>query len=189
MTQADKDNRYIPVPSNVQSIIHVFKTNMGYSGMANWMSIKYQMRFDDVFYMSREGIKSYYISKQSLATFDHILSPPIRFRFTPNEQKLWIDFDWSYEVDVGHFIVFEARVALDPAQEQEMWGNRILQKLCIAYIKRQWGENLKKFTGVQMAGGVELNADKIYDSALEDIDKLETDFQSKYEFPVNFFTG
>jgi hypothetical protein len=64
-----------------------------------------------------------------------------------------------------------------------------LKRYCTALIKRQWGENLKKFQGVQLPGGVTINADQIYQDALEEIKQIEAEMQSRFELPVDFFTG
>jgi hypothetical protein len=56
-------------------------------------------------------------------------------------------------------------------------------------IKRQWGENLKKFGGIQLPGGVILNGKEIYDEAVTEIVKIEEEMQSRYELPADFMVG
>ena len=58
-----------------------------------------------------------------------------------------------------------------------------------ALIKRQWGINLKKFQGIQLPGGVELNGQQIYDEAVEEIRQFEEEVQLKYEMPPAFYVG
>jgi hypothetical protein len=48
---------------------------------------------------------------------------------------------------------------------------------------------MKKFDGVQLPGGVVLNGGKIYDEAEDELLKIETEIQSRFELPVDFFTG
>jgi hypothetical protein len=66
-----------------------------------------------------------------------------------------------------------------------MW----LKRYATALIKRQWGDNLKKFAGMQLPGGVQLNGQQIYDEAIEDIKNIEAEIRSTFEMPVDFFTG
>ena len=64
-----------------------------------------------------------------------------------------------------------------------------LKKYATALIKRQWGENMKKFGGILLPGGVTLNGDKIYEEAIVEIEKIEQDMQLKYELPPTFMIG
>ena len=43
------------------------------------------------------------------------------------------------------------------------------------------GENLKKFSGIQMPGGVTLNGDQIYQEAVAEIQQIEEEMQIRYE--------
>ena len=56
-------------------------------------------------------------------------------------------------------------------------------------IKRQWGENMKKFGGIQLPGGVLLNGQQVYDEAVDEIKQIENEMQLKSELPVDFYTG
>ena len=49
--------------------------------------------------------------------------------------------------------------------------------------KRQWGQNMMKFTGVKLPGGVELNGRQMYDDAQREIDILMEKMSSTYELP------
>jgi hypothetical protein len=56
-------------------------------------------------------------------------------------------------------------------------------------IKRQHGENLKKFGNIQMPGGVILNGKEIYDEAQAEIDKIEQEMQVYNVLPQEMFWG
>jgi len=71
----------------------------------------------------------------------------------------------------------------------DVWDDRFLKKYTTALIKRQWGENLKKFGGITMPGGVTLNGKEIYDEAVEDITKIEEDIFNFNSLPSEIFTG
>ena len=68
----------------------------------------------------------------------------------------------------------------------DVWDDIFLKKYATALLKEQWGMNLKKFTGIQMPGGVTLNGQVIFDEALAEIEKLEKDMQS---LPSEIFMG
>jgi hypothetical protein len=52
-----------------------------------------------------------------------------------------------------------------------------------ALIKKQWGQNLTKYNNVQLPGGITLNGDKIYQDALNEIEKIEYQLKNEYELP------
>lgn len=190
ITPLDVAQKSIPMPAGTLGVTHVYSTMMNRYGFHQWQSAQYQLRFDDVFSLTRSNMVSYYTTLITIETFNNILTPPYRFRYNQHDQRLHIDASWSERgLEQGVFLLIDVTGRTDPNIDTTMWGDRILQKLCIAYLKRQWGENLKKFVGVSLAGGVQLNADKIYDMAMEDIEKLESDFILKYQMPDDFYVG
>jgi hypothetical protein len=62
-----------------------------------------------------------------------------------------------------------------------------LKEYATALIKRSWGNNLKKFAGVQLPGGVILNGDKIYNEAVDEIKALEADMEKNYGGILEFY--
>ena len=66
-----------------------------------------------------------------------------------------------------------------------MW----LKRYTTSLLNRQWGENMKKFGGIQMPGGVTLNGDQIYAEAVNEIAAIEDEMQIRYELPPSFMTG
>ena len=71
----------------------------------------------------------------------------------------------------------------------DIWNDRFLKQLATAKIKQQWGNNMKKFEGIQMPGGVTLNGQKIYDEASEEIKEMEEQIYMMGSLPSEIFTG
>jgi hypothetical protein len=71
----------------------------------------------------------------------------------------------------------------------DVWNDRFLKKYATALIKRQWGNNLKKFSGIAMPGGVTLNGKEIYDEAEAEIKEIEEDMFNFNSLPSEIFTG
>ena len=71
----------------------------------------------------------------------------------------------------------------------DVWNDRVLKDLDTAYIKRQWGTNLKKFGGIQMPGGVILNGQQIYDEADAEIKAMKAEFLSWNTLQGDFIVG
>jgi hypothetical protein len=71
----------------------------------------------------------------------------------------------------------------------DVWDDRMLKKYATALLKKQWGENMKKFGGIQMPGGVTLNGKEIWDEAVEEIKEIEEDMFNFNSLPSEIFTG
>jgi hypothetical protein len=64
-----------------------------------------------------------------------------------------------------------------------------LKKYATALVKKQWGQNLSKFEGIALPGGVTLNSTKILDEATQEIEKLEEESRNNYELPLDYMIG
>ena len=82
-----------------------------------------------------------------------------------------------------------SNVSMSVAGISDVWDDRTLKQYTTALIKRQWGENLKKFGNIQMPGGVILNGKEIYDEAQAEIDKIEQEMQVYNVLPQEMFWG
>ena len=91
--------------------------------------------------------------------------------------------DWN-KVNVGNYLIVEAYQVLDPDTYTDAWSDRWLSRYATALIKRQWGTNLSKFTGMTLPGGVQFNGDKIYNDAVEEIEKMEREMATSYSLPA-----
>ena len=103
---------------------------------------------------------------------------PIRFQRHRN--TLNIDMDWSDDVAVGDYIVIECYRVLDPETYNDVYGDRWLREYATQLIKRQWGENLKKFEGMALPGGLQFNGQQIYNEAQEEIQRIESEVTTNY---------
>ena len=98
-------------------------------------------------------------------------SKPIRYNRSTH--ILNIDMKWDADVKAGDYIIVDCYRTVDAEANADVWQDIWLKKYATALIKRQWGENLKKFEGMNLPGGVTFNGQKIWDEANEEIGKLE----------------
>ena len=151
--------------------------------------IRYQLRLNDLYDFSSESIIHYQMTRQHLDFLDHILVGEKPIRFNQHQNRLYIDMDWTNDLEAGDFLIIEAYRKLDPTTYTDIFDDIYLKRYATALIKRQWGANLSKFEGVQMLGGVTLNGAKIFEEAQADIEKLEEQIQLAYELPPNYMIG
>ena len=110
-------------------------------------------------------------------------------QFNTHKNRLYINMDWGDDVQVGEHIIIECYRKLDPTTWTDVYDNLWLKKYTTALIKKQWGENLIKFQGVTMLGGVSMNGETIYNEAKETIQKLEDESRTTWEEPLHFDIG
>ena len=151
--------------------------------------VRYQLRLNDLYDFSSESIIHYEMTMRHLDFLDHILVGEKPIRFNQHQNRLYIDMDWSEDVEVDDFLIIEAYRKLDPSQYTDIFNDIYLKRYTTALIKRQWGSNLSKFEGLQMLGGVTLNGAKLFEEAQADIEKLEEQIQLAYELPPNYMIG
>ena len=180
-------NNFIVVPESVISVINIFpfsnKSNM------NLFDVRYQMRLNDLYDFSSTSIINYDVVLRHLDFLDHILVGEKPLIFNQHDNRLYIDMDWTHDLQVGEYIVIEAYRKMDPTVHTDVFNDIFLKRYVTALFKKQWGANLSKFNGVAMVGGVTLNGQQIFSEALQEVDKLEQEIRSTYELNPAIMIG
>ena len=178
---------YIPMPSNVVSVLRIFPFTD--KAALNLFDVRYQLRLNDLYDFSSTSIIHYDMTLRHLDLLDHILTGERPVRFNQHKNRLYIDMDWAHDVKAGDFIIIECYRKLDGTTFTDLFDDIFLKKYTIQLIKKQWGTNLSKFQGVAMLGGVKMNGEQIYSQAQEELNKLEEQIQLSYELPPNYMMG
>lgn len=188
VTQTDIDNEYFTVGDSIISVTKLFQFS---EGTTNMFDVRYQMALNDFYGLRNpnQSMVQYDITKRHLSMIQDILSPEKSIRFSRVTNQVKVDMDWSEEVVVGDFIVAEAYAVLDPDTYPEIYNDRLLKRYVTEIFRRQWGENLSKFEGIQLPGGVTFNGREIMQTAQTEIDKIEENVQLMYELPPDFMVG
>ena len=186
-TDWKEGNNYLVVPDSIISVINIFPFSD--KGNLNLFDVRYQLRLNDLYDFSSTSVINYDIVLRHLDFLDHILVGEKPLRFNQHDNRLYIDMDWTNDLQVGEYLVIEAYRKLDPDTYTDVWDDIYLKRYTTALFKKQWGANLSKFGGVQMIGGVTLNGVEIYQQAMQDIEKLETEIRSTYELNPAMMIG
>lgn len=188
--QEDIDNKYLDLPESCLFVTRVFPLTNNSSNSSGMWSARYQMHLNDVYDLQYSGaLVNYVETRQFLESLDMILNgvPPIRFNRHMN--RMFIDIDFTQQLYLGDWIIIEGYETVSPTDYTRVYNDMFLKKYTTALIKRQWGQNMSKFEGMQLPGGVTINAAKILDDANTEIEKLEGEMELKYQKPVDFFIG
>ena len=176
-----ENSNFIPVPDSIIGVEKVFKFDS--STISNGMfSIKYQLFLNDLYQFNTIDLLQYSMVKTYLEDIDFLLTTDKQIRFNQRQDRLYLDIDWKSQ-EVGEYIVLECWRALDPTSYSQVYNDPWLKKYLTALMKKQWGQNLIKFKGVKLPGGIEFNGREIYDDGQKEIDALLEKMTSEYEVP------
>ncbi len=150
--------------------------------------MRYQIHLNDLFDFSSTTYVPYVTAMRHVAQLEEIFVGKKPFRFNRHTNKLHIDMFWS-DINEGSFIIVDTYKITDPNTYADVWADRWLMTYTTSLIKRQWGDNLKKFEGMQMPGGLTFNGQKIWEEATEEIRRLEDEMINSYSLPVGDMTG
>lgn len=177
----EESNNFIQLPDSVIGVFNVFKSdaNTISSGLFN---IKYQLFLNDLYYYGALDLLNYAMVKTHLEDISRIITPDVQLRFNKKQHRLYLDIDWAM-VNSNSYIIIDCFRFVDPSDFPKVYNDWWLKKYLTSLIKRQWGQNLIKFNGVQLPGGITLNGRQIYDDAIVELEKLEEQLHNEYELP------
>ena len=155
----------------------------------NMFDIRYQLALNDLYTIGRLDLIHYSMYQQYMNLVQDMLQPDKRIRYHTVTNRLHIDTDMDENFSAGDFIVIEAYRILDPATHTEIFKQRLLKDYLTANIKKQWGQNLIKFEGVQLPGGVSINGRALYDDAVQELEKIQEEAELRFELPPDFIVG
>ena len=182
---------YLEIPEHVFGISKVYGISSNFV-RNSLFGLNNQYYLMDLFsYTSGTGLAfggvdmvNYYMVKQHFETIDMIINTGslVQFRFNTRQDRLYIDIDPN-RVTKDQWLLIECYRALDPSTFTEVFNDLFVKKYATALMKRSWGQNLIKFNGVTLPGGVSMNGRQLYEDALGEIAALMEDSISTYELP------
>jgi len=173
---------YLQIPPSVIGVNKIFHFDGTNTITNNMFSVKYQLFLNDIYYWGSTELLTYAMVKTYLEDIEFLLTTQKQIRFNKRQDRLYLDIDWG-SVSVGNYLIIDCYRTLDPSDYSRVWNDSFLKMYLTALIKRQWGQNLIKFQGVKLPGGVELNGRQIYDDAQKELDVIMEKMSNTYELP------
>jgi hypothetical protein len=177
-----ENSNYLQMPPNVIGVNKIFTFDGTNSITNNMFSVKYQLFLNDIYYWGSTELLSYAMVKTYLEDLDFLLNTQKQIRFNKRQDRLYLDIDWG-SVTTDQYFVIDCYSTLDPNDYSKVWNDSFIKPYLTSLIKKQWGQNMMKFTGVKLPGGVELNGRQMYDDAQREIDVLMEKMSNTYELP------
>ena len=192
VTAQDVTNEYITLANNIVFVSKMFPLESSFQSSRNFFDIKYQMMLNDIAdLMNFAGDLAYYEQMQQyLSLLDMKLNGQPQVQFSRKQNRLYIFGDFQDDdINEGDYIVAEVYTEINDSDHTSIFNDMFLKEYTTALIKQQWGQNLIKFEGMQLPGGVILNGRQIYDDATGEIETLRQRVRDEHEFPPDFFVG
>jgi hypothetical protein len=187
VTPTDKTNRYITLPENIIGAVNIFPIGQALN-TNNLFNIRYQIALNDLYTLTSVSMIPYYMAIQHIQFLEQILVGQQPLRYNRHNNKLYVDMDWDI-INEGDYLLVEAYQVIDPDTYTNVWGDRWLARYAECLIKLQWGENIKKFSNIQIPGGVVFNGQQIWEEALAERQALEKEMIYSYSLPVTDLIG
>lgn len=177
-----ENSNYLQVPDSVIGVNKIFTFGGSNSISSGMFSVKYQLFLNDIYYWGSTELLTYAMTKTYLEDIDFLLTTQKQIRFNQRQDRLYLDIDWS-SVTAGEYFIIDCYRMMNPNDYSQVWNDSFLKKYLTSLIKRQWGQNLIKFQGVKLPGGVELNGRQLYDDAQQELNVIMEQMSSTYELP------
>jgi hypothetical protein len=177
-----ENSNYLPIPPEVIGVTKIFHFDGSNTITNNMFSVKYQLFLNDIYYWGATELLSYAMVKTYLEDINFLLTTEKQIRFNKRQDRLYLDIDWG-SVSVGDYLVIDCFTLLDPSSYPRVWNDSFIKPYVTALIKRQWGQNMSKFQGVKLPGGIELNGREMYEDAEKELERIRENMSNTYELP------
>lgn len=187
ITQADVDNGYITLPDDYYTVDDIM--NLSYV-MDNepMFGYEYQTVVNSLDPYQTFDLISYTMTMQYInEVVDTLSSKPI-YEYTRYMNKLQL-YRGVENMKADDVIALKISRIISPENYVKIYNDRWLKKYVTALFKLQWGNNLRKHSGIQMLGGVTVNGMEIMSEAREEIEYLEERLDIEFTEPVGIIIG
>lgn len=198
MTEEDLEKKYLTmtgIKDNANNDVEIVGVTRVFpiqdsQATVNMFDLRYQLRLNELYDFTSASYINYTLTMQHLRSLELLFTGEVPIRFQRHTKNLFIDWRWDKPALTNKsYAIIECYTSINPNVYADLWNDRWLKEYATALIKRTWGNNLKKFSGMQLPGGVLLNGDKIYSEAEEEIKKLEDEMESRYGGVLEFMMG
>lgn len=177
--QFEEDGSFLQIPDSIIGVNGIFKLDTS-SLSVGMFNVAYQIFLNDVYNFTSIELLQYTMTKSYLETINWIVSPDKAIRFNKRQGRLYVDMNWT-NARVDEYIIIDCYRILDPNDFPKIWNDYFIKLYLTALIKKQWGQNMMKFQGVKLPGGVELNGRQMYEDAVRELEEIRQRMSTEFE--------
>jgi len=174
-------------PMEITGVTRIFPVTDS-QATVSMFDLRYQLRLNELMDFTSASYINYALTQQHLRSLEIMFTGEVPIRFQRHMQRLYIEWAWGYsEAPAGTVVVAECYAVINPDVYHRVWNDRWLKEYATQLIKRDWGNNMKKFGGIQLPGGVTLNGQQTYQEAVDEIERLEKEMETNFGPPLEWF--
>ena len=171
----DVDNGWVDAGDNIVGVTKILNVT-SIMGSSDYMfNMQYQIMMTELQALTKAGASMYWQTLNYLGHIDFIMKKEKNFTFNRRTNRLYLEIAWDTDVHVGDIVVAEVYRAVDETQFPEVYDDIWLKRYVTALLKKQWGVNMSKYSGIQLPGGLTYNGRQTYEDASAEIEKLEAE--------------
>lgn len=178
ITQEDLDRGYFITPPEVFEVNNLLSYRAARSfsqSMIYDLEIRYSLyngfssHNTSPFDTATSPIVTYWLARMDASLFNSHFNRDDEFRWSRVSRRLIVEGNPLFKVD--NYILYEADISLE--NEERFWQTEWFIDYMVALLKMTWGENLTKFSNVELPGGMTLNGAELKAEGKARIDELE----------------
>ena len=199
-TAEDETNGYLVLPEDVLDVLEVMQhsTLTGTTAIDNidaaefmfWQNLWGPTVGASIFSsgstgMYGGGLVTFETSMSWIDTLKKTTTPVTQFLFQHREQKLYLT---SKKIKANHPVYLEVNKMVDLETESNIFDSIWLKKYLTVLLKEQWYQNLTKYQGVKLVGGLAINEQKLAE-VVNEKQQIEEEMRNRSEEPPFFYFG
>ena len=192
LTADDITNKYITIDDQILFVTKMFPMSNGLINSRNMFSFQYQFAMSDMWgFGGFSGDLAYYDQvRQYMNMLDMKLNGSPQFTYARRQNRIyfWGDIE-TRDLKEDDYVIFEVYQIVDPSTFTQIYNDMFLKDYTTALIKQQWGQNMSKFEGMQLPGGVTISGRQILEEAKQELTELKEAMRLEHEMPPEFFVG
>lgn len=188
VTAQDIAQKFITLTPDYIGVTSIFDVGES-TNIHSLFNLRYQIRMNDLYDFAGRSTVPYVMAMTHIATLQQTFVGKKFIRFNRHTHQLHIDFDWDADVIAGEYIIIDCYKVVDLDAHTSAWNDPFLKQYAVALMKKQWGTNMKKFTGIPLMGGITMDGKTIFDEAVAELEKLDKELLTNWSIPSMDMTG
>lgn len=175
----DEDNGYLPVDEGIVGVNKILNITSVLGSSDYLFNMQYQIMMTELQALTKAGASTYWQTMNYLGHLDFIMKKEKNFNFNRRMGRLYLEIAWGTDLNTGDIVAAEVYRTVDPEAFPDVYNDRWLKKYVTALMKKQWGINTSKYTGMQLPGGLTFNGRQTLEDAITEIALLEEEALTK----------
>lgn len=130
--------------------------------------------------ISRNTLVDVEVYRQTVKMYANYFDVPIQFDYNALTRKLFLYVEPKENINT-----FLKVYKSDDGDIKKYLKDSWVKAYSTALARLQWGDNLSKYTGVNLPGGAEFNSSGIIDRAESDLERLREELEDKFSLPLD----